>query len=61
MFWYLYAVMDVYSRKIVAWEIHDRESGDYASELIERAVLREGCRHEPLVLHSDNGSPVRCA
>lgn len=59
MFWYLYAVMDVYSRKIVAWEIHDKESGDYASELVERAVLREGCRHEPLVLHSDNGSPMK--
>jgi len=56
--WYLYLIMDVYSRKIVAWEVHDTESGDRAKQLVERALLREGCWHNPPVLHSDNGAPM---
>lgn len=58
LYHYLYLIMDIYSRKIVAWEVHDSESGDYAKVLIERAVLAERCHH-PLVLHSDNGSPMK--
>lgn len=57
-FWYLYLVLDVYSRKIVAWEVHEMESGDLASKLIERAVIKEKCLKKPLVLHSDNGAPM---
>jgi putative transposase len=56
--WYLYVVLDIYSRKIVAWEVHDAESGILAKQLIERALLREGCWHKPPVLHSDNGAPM---
>jgi len=56
--WYLYLIMDIYSRKIVAWEIHDAESGELARRLVERALLREGCWHNPPVLHSDNGAPM---
>jgi len=57
MFFYLYAVIDLYSRKIVAWEVHERESGEEAAALIERACWRE--RHpgaSPLILHADNGA-----
>jgi len=57
-FWYLYLVLDVYSRKIVAWEVHEVESGELASKLIERAVIRERCLKKPLVLHADNGAPM---
>lgn len=60
-YWYLYAVMDVYSRKLVAWEVHEAESGEAASVLIERAVLREGCYRKPLVLHADNGGPMKAS
>jgi len=56
--WYLYLIMDIYSRKIVAWEIHETESGELARKLVERALLREGCWHNPPVLHSDNGVPM---
>ena len=56
--WYLYLIMDIYSRKIVAWEIHDAESGELARRLVDRALLREGCWHNPPVLHSDNGAPM---
>ena len=56
--WYLYLIMDIYSRKIVAWEIHEAESGELAKKLVERALLREACGHNPPVLHSDNGAPM---
>jgi len=49
-------IMDIYSRKIVAWEIHDAEPGELAQRLVERALLREGCWHNPLVLHSDSNN-----
>ena len=56
--WYLYLILDVYSRKIVAWEVHEAESGEYARALVERALIRENCWHNPPVLHSDNGAPM---
>lgn len=56
--WYLYLIMDVFSRKIVAWEVHQAELGEHAKELVQRALLREGCWHKPPVLHSDNGAPM---
>jgi transposase InsO family protein len=43
-FFYLYAILDLWSRKIVAWEVHDRESGEWAAELVEKAVWREHLR-----------------
>lgn len=59
MFFYLYAVLDLYSRKLVAWEVHARESGELAAELLERARWREKLAGKPLVLHADNGAPQR--
>jgi len=57
----LYLVMDIYSRKIVGWEVHERESADLAAQLIQRACLAEGITRQDLVLHSDNGSPMKGA
>lgn len=57
MFFYLYAVLDLYSRKIVAWEVHAREGGEEAADLIERACWREKrLAGMPLILHADNGA-----
>ena len=61
IFFYLYMIMDIYSRKIVGWEIYENESGENASVLIQKAVLKEQCSTTPLVLHSDNGSPMKAA
>jgi putative transposase len=55
---YLYLILNIYSRKIVAWEIHETESGELAKKLIDRALLRERCWQNPPVLHSDNGAPM---
>ena len=59
LFYYLYMIEDVYSRKIVGWEIHTAESGEYASELMQKTAMKEKCFRKPLVLHSDNGSPMK--
>ncbi|PIL19078.1 hypothetical protein P775_16490, partial [Puniceibacterium antarcticum] len=61
MFFYLYLIVDIFSRKIVGWEVHERESEEMASNLIRQAVLVEGCITRPLVLHADNGSPMKAA
>lgn len=60
MFFYLYLIVDIFSRKIVGWEVHERESADLAAVLIRQAVLAEGSVARPLVLHADNGSPLSC-
>jgi len=55
MFFYLYMFVDIFSRKIVGWEVHDRETAELAATQIYKAILAEGCIHEPPVLHADNG------
>jgi len=59
LFFYLYLVLDVYSRKIVAAEVFDAENGALLSRLVQRAVLAEQCAAHPPVLHTDNGSPMK--
>lgn len=60
LFFYLYLILDIYSRKIVGWEVYECESADYASEVATKATLREGAPRVR-VLHSDNGSPMKGA
>jgi putative transposase len=60
-FFYLYLVLDLFSRKIVAWEIYETESGENATELIQKAVWREKAAGKPIVLHADNGSPMKAS
>jgi transposase InsO family protein len=57
--YYLYMMEDIYSRKIVGWEVYDRESGDDAATLLERSVWSERCVKSQLVLHADNGAPMK--
>jgi len=54
-FVYDYVFLDIWSRKIVGWEIHNRETPELASQCFERIVARHGAR--PQYLHSDNGNP----
>ena len=61
IYFYLYLILDIYSRKIVGWEIHDHESSEQASLLVRKAHLNEAVGLKPLVLHSDNGSPMKGA
>ena len=56
LFYYLYMMMDVYSRKITAWEVHETECGELASDLMRRGVMAEGCADTLNCLHADNGA-----
>jgi len=60
-FYRLYLIEDIFSRKIVGWEVHENETSEHASCLIRRACLAEGIHEEGLILHSDNGSPMKGA
>lgn len=59
LYYYLYLIEDIYSRKIVGWEVHESETGESAAELVQRTVIAEQSFRKPLVLHSDNGSPMK--
>lgn len=58
-FWYLYAIVDVWSRKLVGWAVHDVQRDDLAAALVEATCQREGIVRERLVLHSDNGAAMK--
>jgi putative transposase len=59
IYYYLYMIMDVWSRKIVGYEVYESETGELAAELFSRTVLAEGCRGKGVILHADNGAPQR--
>jgi len=59
--YYLYLILDLYSRKIVGWEVHDADHADHAAHLVRRTALAEGIAtlgNKP-VLHGDNGSTLK--
>lgn len=58
-FYYLYLFLDVYSRKIVGWEVFDRESDEHSAALMARCCRDEGVMPGQVVLHADNGGPMR--
>lgn len=59
-FLYLYLVVDVFSRRIMGWRVHEEESSAHAAALIRQSWHEAGCP-EGLVLHSDNGGPMKGA
>lgn len=58
-YYYLYLIEDIYSRKGVGYEVHECEQGELAADLVQKTVIKEKCFKNPLVLHSDNGSPMK--
>lgn len=58
-YFYWYMMLDVFSRKIVAHEVHPHEGMLEASQLLRRASLAEGRILQPLVLHADNGAAMK--
>lgn len=58
---HLYLILDLYSRKVVGWEVHETDSSDHAAHLVRRTALSEGIAmlaSKP-VLHGDNGSTLK--
>jgi transposase InsO family protein len=58
---HLYLILDLYSRKIVGWEVHANDSSDHAVHLVRRTALAEGIAAltDKPVLHGDNGSTLK--
>ena len=61
VFFYLYLVMDVYSRKIVGWQVYEEELSVLAADLLFDICQRENIQRGQVTLHSDNGGPMKGA
>ena len=57
-YFYLYVVLDIYSRYIVAWRLERRESAHLAQEMFREAITREDVDPTRLVIHADGGSAM---
>ena len=57
-YFYLYVIMDIFSRYIVGWMVADRESSALAGRLIQQSCLKHGVQPQVLTLHSDRGAPM---
>ena len=60
-FYYLYLPMDIFSRMIVHWEVHESESAELASAMITKACELQGIKRDQIKLHADNGGPMKGA
>jgi putative transposase len=58
-YFYLYVILDVYSRYVVGWMIAHRESAALAERLISETCERQGIQREQLTLHADRGTSMR--
>lgn len=61
IYFYLYLFMDIFSRKIVGWQVYETESSELASEVMRDICGRKNIPPNQVVLHSDNGSPMKGA
>ena len=61
IYFYLYLFLDIFSRKILGWQIYETESGALAGEVIRDICEREHIAPAQVVLHSDNGAPMKGA
>lgn len=60
-YYYLYLFLDLFSRHIVGWQVYDTEDSERAAQLLRDLCRREGIAPGQVVLHSDNGGPMKGA
>jgi putative transposase len=58
-YYYLYVILDVFSRYVVGWAVQYRENGQLAKALIEQATEQQEITPKVLTLHADRGAPQR--
>ncbi len=58
-FFYLYLFVDIFSRKIVGFDIFEQELSEHAATVVSKAYAAEGVQPGEVSLHSDNGSPMK--
>jgi len=59
IFFYLYFFLDIFSRKIVGFEVFETESAEHAAEVVAKAYQTEDLKPGDITLHSDNGKPMK--
>ena len=57
-YFYLYVLLDIFSRYVVGWMVAERENSALAATLIEQTCLKQGIEPQMLTLHSDRGAPM---
>jgi putative transposase len=57
-YFYLYVLMDIFSRYVVGWLIAERESASLARRLIAQSCVQQGIERDQLTVHSDRGSSM---
>lgn len=57
-YYYLYVVIDIYSRYVVGWLVASCESSPLAARLLEESYLKHDVRPEQLTVHADRGSSM---
>jgi putative transposase len=58
VYFYLYVILDIFSRYVVGWMIAEAENAGLAERLIEQSCLKQGIVPDQLTLHADRGSPM---
>ncbi len=61
MYFYLYMIIDIFSRKTIGWTIQHHENSEHATALMKQGCVDENISPHQVVLHSDNGSPMKGA
>lgn len=59
VFFYLYLILDLFSRKVVGWTVQPVESMDLSSELLDASVKAQDVDPMNLIVHADNGGPMK--
>jgi len=57
-YFYLYVIVDIFSRYVVGWMIAEAENAGLAERLIEQSCSKQGIPPDELTLHADRGSPM---
>jgi putative transposase len=57
-YFYLYVILDIFSRYVVGWMVANRENSALGNRLIQQSCLKYGVQPEVLTLHSDRGAPM---
>jgi transposase InsO family protein len=61
IYFYLYMFIDIFSRKVVGWQVFENESSTLAGEVMKDICAQEKIGQNQVILHSDNGSPMKGA
>lgn len=58
-YYYLYVILDIFSRYVVGWLLAEQEAADLAEVLISESCAKQGIVREQLTLHADRGAPMK--